>query len=445
MSQQETVHTQVLGSGEAEDERVLPRWFTAACYLVFIPLSVIAMGSLAWSTVRQRVMVQAVRRIQGATGEPPPYNDPAVQGGVEELEVNALEGLGYLLVELSRDPAEDLRGARILALEKALKWEENSVRRQLLNELLENMFDAERAVREGYQLPSRYEGPLLELIEARNARGYSEYEQQKITEVLEWVAGGLQTPAVGPEYRRLVVLAEKYEKGKFRGRREIAACEELAQTWQDEGDPVLSGMAAKLKAMLEGKHTAMTDEERVRCGQYIERWENEYRASKTNVGTAAYELVQVAMQRGQTPDHPLIFQMVELLGFDQESVRESLGKAISELKESRFVFEYLSYFARRDFVNPVQAVATSRLTRAEHHAQLAAENERRRRECFELLVRLGLQYCAEPWDLGVRNPREVFRIYVVETFRELAKVEEFRARAEDALRRIRETAPQYFE
>ena len=453
MSEEDTVEEQVQPVVEMELEtgRLLPAWLTTLIYAVGLPWCAFAFVYLAWASIVQRKVVDAVHLISGRQAEAFSLSDPQMQAAIQILAENPKDGLLYILEELQQREPESPKMAKALALEKALQWGTDSARRQLFDELLSHM-NPKGEFDEGYVLPEEHARTLTELIEERKADALESYEEQKISEVLEWVAAGHKTSPEGPEHRRLKSLQTKYAKRRFQGK-EVRALEEIIEMWEQNKEGVYQQLVGQFRQMLEGSAASVSGDARVICEQNLRQWEDQYLAGRANLAEVAHQLLEKLVAGRKFIDHPPIYVMVRMLDHRHEPVRRSMAECARLLRKSRFTIEYLAAAAKQDTINPVMAVETETMTQEEHEAVLMEANRRRRREAVRLLTEIALEWCQmrakdggeNPFDLKVQDAHKFFMDNVVEVFREIAEHEDIKDLAQESAGKLRGSCADYFE
>jgi len=452
MSGDKQTEQEALGVQEPQTERLLPAWLLAIIYGVGVPWCVFAVVYIGIASVIQRKVVNAVRLVSGKTVESPlPLSDPAVRDAVEVLLKNPKDGLLFAMEELQRREIESDRMARVSALRKALRWEKDSDRRSLIAEVLSHM-NARGEFEEGYVLPDKDARTLKELIDERKAEASESYEEQRITEVLEWIAQGHPGQPKGPEHRRIRSLQAELEKRKFRGV-EIDAMKEIIELWEQKQQAVYRQAAQKFVKMLQEQPASLSPEEQRVCEQYIRQLKEEYLKGRENLAQVAYLSLKKILDERMFLDHPPRYVMIRLLESPYKPVQDRMADCVMLINQNKFTIEYLAEAAKESSVNPVMAVETATMTKQENEALLREDNIRRRRKAIELLTAIALDWCRKraetnnenPYGLDVPDPRAFFKNNVVEVFREIAEQKDVKDLAAESMARIRAAGPDYFD
>lgn len=434
---------------ELETGRLLPSWISLPLYTFFIFWSVFACAWIAYSMVIQHKILGAIDLIGGPwTGEAPPMDSPPVQDGLDILRKKPRNSALYIIQELRQDAIGDPRMVRAIALRKAVTWVVESRRRALFDVLLEHMNESGEMER-GFELPAQHAQALRDFLRGRQEHPSESYEEEKITEVLEWIADGASTPAKGPEKRRIKALAGNYGKKVFFGK-EANVLSVIAQEWEGSGEELRRSAAEKFAVMLAGEHAELTPEEAALCEERAEYWQALYFHGHRRLAAVIGELVPIVAREKTRVDHPHLWDLVRLLDMDDEQVRQSVSGAVLALKERKYILIYLSEFLERAAINPVMAVETRRLSKAEHEEELKEELLRRRLASLDVLRQIGLDYCREPFQIEGIAPgaqEEFFRAKVIATLEGVLrdKHKEIRERAASALEELRKACPRYFE
>lgn len=439
-----------------ETGRLLPRWATKLIYGLGVPWCVLSALYICYSAALQRRTVESLRLVSGRSLEEPlPLSDPGVRKGADALKAKPRDSLLYLIEELQQSERESPSMLKALALDKALRWGVNSDRRLLIQEILTHM-DRDANFAEGYELPRKHATVLKALIEERKKAAYTSYEDKKITQVLEWIAAGWKTSPEGREYRRVKSLQEKYAKRVFLGG-EVDALERIVPQWRQKEKKLYREAAQKFEKMLEFVPCSLSPAERQLCERHRSEYKHHYMVGRRNLSELTYEFVKDVKSRGLFLDHPPIYVMASLLGSPYDAVRQNMKKCLLELRESRFVIEYLAEFARRSQINAIMAVETEMLTREEHEQLLREENDRRRKEVIPLLTTICMDWVEKraqmdpedpnrenPFRLNVANPVDFFKFNFINALQVMDE-EPFRSMAAQSLEEIRAQVPEHFE
>ncbi|MHC4481207.1 MAG: HEAT repeat domain-containing protein [Planctomycetota bacterium] len=402
---------------------LLPRWFTASLYVVFGVFSIYSAIYITRSLVLQRSLVEAVSAIGGSVTDPGvALESPRGQEALAVLQSRPERAFLYVYDELVRDEEEDGRMARALALHKAVAWGENSTRRELINYILSHIGDDGRLGSE-FALDEQMQAVLERMVSERRANPDLTYVEDRITDVLEWIARGRLDQPKGPEKRRLSALQNQYAKRIFIGE-ERDALEALMAEWRASGD-LERQAAAAFAQMLAGERVELAPEAEALCIERAEEWEQRYREGVTRAAKASRQLAEKIAREGIFLDHPHIFQYVRLLGHRFEEVREQIAQGAWALRHIQYTMMFLSYFATKTTINPAMAVETVRLTREERERLMHRVNERRMREAVRLLGRIGVDCIRNrsDYDLELADPDDFVRKNVVSALSEVADEE----------------------
>ena len=432
---------------ERETGPLVPRWFSALMYGVFVPWCVFSFLWIGRAMVVQHRIWGAMDVLSGPwQGEMPPMESAAVQASMSVLERSPRNGLLYIIQELQQDEIGDRRMVRAIALRKAVSWAVESQRRRLFEELLANMND-KGEMPDDYVLPPQEEEALLELIKEREENPSASYEQAKITEVLRWIVEGRRTPPVGPEKRRIRSLLVGYEKKKFFGA-ERHALKALMKEWAQSDDAARKSAAEEFVLMLESKQTALSPEEAARCSEEADGLEEIYMIGRRRLTEGLHRMANIIGERDIFVDHSHLWDLLRLLDYRDDAARRSIAEAVMSLKGRKYALAYLAEFILKDSVNPVMAVETARLTKDEHEQLLGRENYRRRLNCIEVAWRLAIQYCRQPFEIeGVPKEKQAafFRLQVIGSIEAVAEDKEVGRAASEALQELQQPCAQHFE
>ncbi len=417
---------------------LLPRWFKMLFYGTFAPFCVFAVIWISHSLYVQHQLTSAANVVLGGLSENVSLDSPEGQQAVAALENRPLDGWLYLIQELLRDEIEDPRMARILALRKAIRWGEMSVRLDVIQQIVANMTD-DGGIAGDFELTDQMRTVLRRMIEQRRADPEMSYVETRITDVLEWLADGYPGQPQGPEKRRMIALERQYEKSRFVGA-EAEALEFLIQEWAASSDATARSCAEKFQVMLEGGKTSLTESESEYCQERIERWEDLYDAGITRVAEVGYSLLKRVIGSGERIDHPHIYQYMSLLGQPLDSVRKAIVEGVWLLRHNKFCLRFLGGYATRTQINPVMAVETERLTKEEHERIMRRINDRRVLESVRLLGRIGVDYVQNraEYDLAVDNQDAYVRQFVVHSLESVEEHPTIGPDAESSLQQIRQ-------
>jgi len=430
---------------EVETGPLLPRWLSVLIYGVFVPFCVFGAYYMGRAALVQHKMDRAIRLLSGPwQDEQPPMDSQAARDAIDYLKGRGRNSLLYVIQNLLQDETADPRMGRAIVLRKAIRWELESRRRQLLTELLANM-GADGEIDLDYRLPEEARQTLENLVKERLEHPSISYEERKITEVLQWVLAGRKTRALGPEKRRLKALYAGYEKKLLHGA-EKRALRQIMREWEQSDDPLRRSAAEKFAAMLEGRHAALTSEESRLCSERADYWEGLFFEGRRRVSQLALELARAIEQKGAFLDHPELWDLVRLLQERYPPARENLAEAVFVLRRRKFLLAYLREFITKDAINPVMAVETTRLTKSEHEELLREHNRRRRLACIDVARRIALDYCAEPFDIRGVEPAqedEFFTDTIIRSLEAAAEDEDVGPKAQQALDAIIDTCERY--
>lgn len=432
---------------EVETGELLPRWLTVTMYAVFVPFCLFAAIWITRSAIIQHNIQSYLDLLSGPwEGDPPPMESKVITDGRDLFEEKARSSLLFILQRMIIEEIEDPRMARAITLRKATNWGIESRRRELFEEILANMSE-EGEMSPDYKIPSEDRTTLMNLIQERQERDIRSYEEQKITDVLEWLAQGRPTPPKGPEPRRVRALEKKYEKRLFIGE-EQDILRELAEQWEDSNEPVKQSAAEKFQLMLEEKPTSLTQEEAQLCEAIAKEQEDRYMMGERRLSEIAVHLVKYIEKNNVFIDHPEVWEVIRLCQHRHESARQNMKDAVYALRNQKYCLIFLSEFLRKNQINPVMAVETVRLTKDEHEQILRRQNHTRRLACLDVAKRIALKYCDEPFpidEVPEEEEKDFFQNRVIEPIEELVEAndEEVAARAEKVLDEIRDSCAEY--
>lgn len=421
---------------------LLPRWFTVGFYSVFVPFCIYSGIHVTSSLVSQHHLRGAISTIEGRLDVP--AADLESQSGRDALEVlgrRPVLSFLYLNQELFQNEEADLRMARVLALHKAVEWERISARRGLVETILANMSD-EGALPADFELDDKTQQVLDELVEERRADPEMTYVENRVTDVLAWVAAGRPGQPSGPEKRRLATLQEQLAKKAFLGA-EAKALELLTEEWSASADPVPRQAAERFGEMLDGKRTALSEEGASYCLAEADRLEGVYEEGMTRLAEASRRVVEQIvglMEKGKRLDHPHIYQYLSLLNHRFSGVREQTAEGAWLLRHNQFTIRFLSFFATKTTINPFMAVETLRLTREEHEREMRRANIRRMRHAVALLGKIGVDYIQnrDAYETMVRDADGFVRRFIMGALVEVVDEESIADLVEAALADMRQ-------
>jgi len=408
---------------EVETGPLLPRWLTTLLYVVLIPWCIVSLGWLGWRMHVQGQVWSALDLVGGPWEGPTPSMDsPVVGAAVGILQGNPRDSLREIIQELRQDERKDSRMVRAIVLSKAVRWDVESRRRQLFDELLDNMLSS-GIMRRDYKLPAQHEAMLAELLGERRANPTTSYEENKITDVLEWLERGRPTIAVGPERRRIKSLKIKYDKKLFFSS-EADALRQIQEEWLESGDPVKQGAAEKFAEMLEDQHAKLTPQEQEFCLTRARHWEGLYREGRERLAWVCEDLAGRVAKGDIWLDHSEIWDLASLLDVPGETARGHIAKAVLAMRARKFALVYLGEFVETDTVNHVMAIETARLSGPEHEALVREEMRRRRLGALDVLHQIVLQYCRRPFPIEEVPPDEQEEFFKENVVRSLQHVRE---------------------
>lgn len=432
---------------ELETGELLPRWITVTLWAVFLPFCVFAAFWIGRSIIVQQRIQDYLQVLSGPwEGKPPPMESDVVENGLQLFEEEARPSLLLILQRLIREEIDDPRMARAIALRKATEWGLESRRRQLFEEILQHM-STDGDMPPDYELPPEHRKTLTVLLEERQQRKTVSYEQQKITEVLTWLAQGRPTPPKGPEHRRVRSLQNKYEKRLFVGE-EREVLEELAESWPKKDAPVKQSAGTKFALMLEEKPTELTPQETMVCEEVAQGWEDRYMLGEERLTHVARRLVKYIEANNVFIDHPEVWEVIRLTQHRHPPARDNMKDAVFALRNRKYCHIFLSNFLLKTAINPVMAVETVRLTKDEHEQQLRAENHRRRMACLEVARDIAKTYCTKPFpidEVPKQEEPEFFRNHIIEPMETLLEDDDVGAKARQMLDSIDEDCADFLQ
>jgi len=278
---------------------------------------------------------------------------------------------------------------------------------------------------------------VLDIIGRQPPNPRMTYAEHRITEVLLWLARGAQTMATGVERRRMESLLARYEKKSFVGA-EADALEAIIEEWSSASDETTRQAADKFAAMLRGEATQLRPEGARMCYQHADTLEELYHRGIMLLSKAAVTMLEDIVEADRYLDHPHIYQYISLLGKRFDDVRETIAEGVWLIRTRYYTIRFLTYFASKTSINPVMAVETVRLTREEHERIMQGVNNRRMRECVQLLTRIGLDYVRNGEQYAEPVDDESIRKYVIHTLEVLKDDERVDELVADGLARLRQ-------
>lgn len=423
---------------EAVSGPLLPKWFTKPFYVVFAVLCVLGLVYVARS-VRVQSALRSIIEVVNSGVEDGALSVSSPEGGklLEVLNEHPVDSFLYLNQQILQDEEKDRRMGRALALRRAVQWGKNSARRDVIGQIVDNMTD-EGALAEGFAIDEEMRSVLQDLIQERWADPEMTYAENRITDVLAWLAEGPLEPPKGPEKRRMKALLAQYAKRSFSGH-EARALKTLIEEWSEQAAPVPREAAERFVEMLADERTGLSPEAVEFCNDRADRWENRYREGMINLAQFAYaNLVEIETQ-DRFVDHPHIYQYLGLLDHRFEEVRQQVADGVWLLRHHKFAVSFLSVFATKTTINTFMAVETARLTREENERQMRRANNRRMRKAVQLLGRIGVDYIrnSDDYRFGVKDPDEFINSFVVHALEDLENEEVVSDLAVEALEDIR--------
>ena len=422
---------------EAEAGPLLPRWFIVTFYVVFSVFSVYSIIHITRSLTIQHALTGAVDVVNGAVDRPAADLDsPEGQKALAVLKRHSSRALLYLNQALLQNEENDPRMARAMALRKAADWGRTSARRDVIGRIVEKMTD-EGVLAGDFTVDEEMQQVLEEMVVERRAAEMT-YVEDRITDVLDWLAEGYPGQPTGPEKRRLSALKKQLAKKVFVGA-EAKALEALMAQWRGDSNAAAREAAEAFDDMLAGQRAQLSPEATALCVERADQWEQRYRDGMIRIAQAGRQMAAEIGRSGRFLDHPHIYQYLSLLDHRFDEVRREANRGAWELRHSRFAFLFVSYFASKTAINPSMAVETVRLTREEHEREMREANVRRMREAVALLGRLGVDYVQDrdSYQLRVGKRDDFVRKHVVGKLHELADEELIADLVEKALADIR--------
>ncbi len=411
---------QAPASREAATGPLLPRWFTILFYVVFTVFCIYSVIHISRSLTTQRRLRAATATLKGRLGaEPLAPETPQGREALKMLRRYPLESFLFLNQAILQDEERDERMGRAMALRRAVDWGRMSARRELIDKIGAHMSEAGQ-IDPDFTLSAQEQATLEELIAERDADTGMTYVEERITDVLAWVAEGHSGQPKGPEKRRIAALQKMYDKRVF-VREEAKALENLAIEWQADPDPVRREAAAKFQVMLEGRPAELSAEGAALCAAEAERAEQQFRQGLIYVARASRRMAEKIVEEGVFLDHPHIYQYCSLLAHRFPQVRQEVAEGAWLLRHNKFCVRFLSYFATRTTINPFMAVETERLTREEHQRIMREANDRAMRAAARLLGRIGVDYIVhrDEYNLDVPDQDQFIRKFIVSALTEV--------------------------
>ncbi len=434
---------------ERETGRLIPVWLSTTIYAIFIPWCVVSFAFIGYSMVVQHKILAVIQTINGPwKGDPPPLEGQQLKEGLAFLKEDPRDNLLYLIQTMLQDEIDDPRMARAIVLRKATRWEVESQRRQLFDELLAHL-SSEGEIDLDYQLPAAHARTLDVLIAERLANPSDSYEAGKITDVLEWIQAARPKPAAGPERRRVKSLSLKYGK-RLLPRKEKRVLEGIEAQWRLSADSAQQAAADQFARMRDGQHAELSEASRRLCEEEARKSEEQYLTGRTRVTQVIASLVGTIRSERKTLklDHPVLWDLVRLLQEAHRPARENIAEAVFQLREQHFTLIFLSQFIQKDAINPMMAVETPRLTNDEHEELLKEENLRRRLACIDVAQRIALAYCEEPFTIRKIEPdlqEAFFKDKVIRPLAAVAEDKQVGERASKALAAIQQSCARYLD
>ncbi len=418
--------------------RLIPLWVKIALYAILGPMSVFALVSAGWSLYVQHVLTRAVGLIKGGVETRVDFDSDRYQQALQDLAWQPVDSFLYCNQELLQDDEDDPRMARALALQKAVRWETVSRRRDTIRKIIENM-DESGALKTDVLTPDVV-ATLEQMVEERRSNPEMSYAEQRITDVLAWVIEASRTPPKGFERRRLESLLTGFEKKKFVGE-EVDALETLIREWSDSEESAARQAVPHFEKMLRAEHTQLPSESAAYCARRADYWERRYLNGMLALARAGKRMLDRIVETGRRLDHPHIYQYISLLRHRDNQIRQQIAEGVWLIRHRYYTIRFLGEFAARTTINPVMAAETVRLTRDEHERLMQRANARRVKECLRLLIRVGLDYLQnrEQYELPrAEDPDAYMRRYVVHNLEILSEEEDVEQFAEDGLERLRQ-------
>jgi hypothetical protein len=386
----------------------------------------------------QHRLTAAINVLMGALTTPAESPDGAAGRKVlNVLRTRPLESFLYLNQTLLQNEADDPRMAQALALRRALDWGSVSADRDVIERILAHM-NEDGSLQSGFSIDKDTQQILDQMVKERRSVPDMTYVEDRITDVLDWLAKGHVGQPVGTEKKRLAALESQYAKKVFVGS-EARALKAIADVWQADADPLRKQTAAEFYKMLAGQRTDLSPEAKALCTAEADQWEKRYHEGVLDVARTGREMVAEIVKTNTFLDHPHIYQYISMLDHSFEDVRQQIIEGTWLLRHNRFAIYFIAYFATKATVNPFMAVETLRLTKEEHERELRRANERRMQEAALLLGRLGVDYVQHPDDYKSvdKDPQGYMRRSIVSALSEVVDEPIIGPQARKALDEIR--------
>lgn len=399
---------------------LLPRWFTTLFYVIFVPFCLYSTFHVVRSVRTQHTLAVAINLLMGTLTTPAESPDSAAGRKIlGVLGTRPLESFLYLNQTLLQNEEDDPRMARALALRRAMDWGRVSAERDVVERILAHMND-DGSLQSAFSIDKDMQQVLDQMVKERRSMPDATYVEDRITDVLDWLAKGHVGQPVGTEKKRLAALNSQYAKKVFVGS-EAGALKAIADAWQGDVDPLRQQTAAAFYEMLKGQRTELSPEAKALCTAEADQWEKRYREGVLVVAIASREMVAEIVKKNTFLDHPHIYQYISMLDYDFDDVRKQVAEGTWLMRHHRFAIRFIAYFATKATVNPFMAVETLRLTKEEHERELRRANERRMVEAEALLGRIGVDYVQHPDDYKSvdKNPQDYMRRFIVSALSEV--------------------------
>jgi len=399
---------------------LLPRWFTTVFYVIFVPFCLYSAFYVVRSLRTQHTLAAAINVLMGTLTTPAESPDGAAgRSALDVLRARPLESFLYLNQTLLQNDVDDPRMARALALRRALDWGSVSADRDVIERILAHM-NEDGSLQSGFSIDKDMQQILDQMVKERRSVPDMTYVEDRITDVLDWLAKGHVGQPVGTEKKRLAALETQYAKKVFVGS-EAAALKVIADAWQGDVDALRKQTAAEFSKMLKGQRTDLSAEGKALCTAEADQWEKRYRQGVLDVAIAGREMAAEIVKTNTFLDHPHIYQYISMLDNGFDDVRGQIIEGVWLLRHNRFVIRFTAYFATKTTVNPFMAVETLRLTKEEHERELRRANERRMEEAIALLGRIGVDYVQHPDDYKSvdKAPEDYMRRFIVSALSEV--------------------------
>jgi hypothetical protein len=401
---------------------LLPRWFTTLFYAVFVPFCIFSVYDVVRSLRIQHALTGAIGTLLGnVAADAVSPDSEAGRKAMAVLQGRSLDSFLYLNQTLLQDPEQDDRMARALALRRAVDWGTVSAQRQVIGDVVAHMKDDGSVASDFVMAPSAVQ-TLDEMVQQRRAQPDLTFVEDRITDVLAWLAAGHPGQPKGTERKQLMALQKEYAKKFFAGA-EAAALRALAADWQGDPDKVRQEAAAAFDQMLQGKSSSLSPEAQAMCSAAANDWESRYRDGVMDVAKASREMVADIVKKDVFLDHPHVYQYLGLLDYPYKEVRDQVVEGAWLLRHDRFTIRFLAYFGTKTTFNPFMAVETLRLTREEHERALRVANQRRMGEAVALLGRIGVDYIehADAYAKLGKDADDYVRRFIIAALREVAE------------------------